>query len=443
MSLEDYCSVQENVNCSLGTTGGANEKLTPAIDPVLLSACIHCGLCLPACPTYLATGREMESPRGRLHLIGLWQTGSELIGRRLADHLESCLGCFGCQTACPSGVEYEQILNQARPSLANMRPKRMRRLMRFAFSRILPDYVYLRRLGTLVRLWQKLGGGKVGGNVPAFGIVVGKLLKWQSFLPEIPKFVRLPRQSWMSGPKKGVVQLFSGCVMDILYNPVNHACLRLLTKQRYVACVPEQTCCGALSFHAGETDLARGLAKRNIELFESTQGAIVVTASGCAAMLAGYGQLLKHDQAWSERAESFSRRVKDITEFLSLNEFATKPRCQELKVAYHKACHLVHEQKIEGVVEKLLGGIDGINLVPLEEDDHCCGSAGIFNLTHTELSSTILKRKIAFLKDTGVSVVVTTNPGCMLQLAFGLREAGLDMAICHLAQILDEAYGDG
>src|SRR5262249_2385453 len=401
----------------------------PKIDPQLLAACIHCGLCLPACPTYLATGRETESPRGRIYLMNLWQKGEQLLTPRLAEHIESCLGCFGCQTACPSGVQYEQILNQARPHLARRRPGRLRKLMRFVFDKILPDYPRLRFLGKALRLWQSSGGLNLLAKTRLVAKMTARLARWQEFLPTIPSFTALPRQSWMSGEKKGQLQLFTGCVMDIFYNQVNHACLRLLTAQRQVVSVPDQTCCGALAFHAGETDIAERLARRNIEYFHSQPGPIVVTSAGCGAMLKEYVHLLADDRQWRDAAREFSERVVDVTEFLAAHEFAQAPRRVEARVAYHAACHLYHAQQVRDQPKQLLSAIGGLTIVPLEEAEHCCGSAGIFNLTHTELSLAVLARKMKFIKETGADIVVTTNPGCLLQLEAGAREAGLPVRV--------------
>ncbi|MBX9770501.1 MAG: (Fe-S)-binding protein, partial [Candidatus Obscuribacterales bacterium] len=322
-------------------TNTTNEELSSyKIDLGLLEACIHCGLCLPACPTYQATGRETESPRGRIYLLNLWQRKELELTDRLVEHIDSCLGCMGCQTACPSGVQYEKILNQARPALAQTKNPATRKMMRYIFSKVLPDYGLLRRLAQVLRLWQKTGSENVFDVLPWLKNILGKYNQWRVLLPPVPKFEPLPRQSWAPGEKKGTVQLFAGCVMDVLYNHVNHACRRLLVAQQQVVNVPEQTCCGALAFHAGETDIAQELAKSNIELFETNQGPIVVTAAGCGAMLKGYGELLETDSEWHERAKEFSSRVIDITEFLNQHEFACKPKELKKKVAYHAACHL-------------------------------------------------------------------------------------------------------
>ncbi len=422
-------------------TNTTNEELSPyKLDPELLEACIHCGLCLPACPTYQATGRETESPRGRIYLLNLWQRNELELTDRLVEHIDSCLGCLGCQTACPSGVQYEKILNQARPALAQSKSPASRKMMRYIFSKVLPDYGLLRKLAQVLRLWQRTGSDHVFDVLPWLKNILGKYNQWRILLPPVPKFEPLPRQSWAPGEKKGTVQLFGGCVMDVLYNQVNHACRRLLVAQQQVVNVPEQTCCGALAFHAGETDIVTDLAKLNIELFEATQGPIVVTAAGCGAMLKGYGELLENDNEWHERAGKFSSRVVDITEFLNRHEFSSKPKELKKKVAYHAACHLYHAQKVTSEPVQLLEKVAGLELIPLTDAEQCCGSAGIFNLTHTNLSMKVLAPKIAHIKESGADTVVTTNPGCLMQLEAGIKEAGLSVKAVHLAELLDQAY---
>lgn len=432
----------EAANKLPGTTSSALNCPSGAsvLDPKLLEACIHCGLCLPACPTYLATGRETESPRGRIYILKMWQEGQPM-EPRMAEHLESCLGCMGCQTACPSGVQYEKLLGQARPHLQGFKDKRARKLMAFAFDKILPDYPRLRFLGKMLRMYQQSKLSKLLPSLPIPKKWKKRLQEWESFLPEVPKFKPLPTQSWQSGEKTGEVQVFAGCVMDIFYNHVNHAAIRLLTKQRKIAKVPEQTCCGALAAHAGEIEIARKLAKQNIELFEQTQGDIVVTSAGCGAMLKEYGELLEKDPEWSKRAHDFSARIKDITESLSKGQFSSAPSPINKSVAYHAACHLSHVQKVKDAPVELLRIIPGLKLIPLEEQEHCCGSAGIYNLLHTEMSLKVLDRKMNYLKDTKAQAVVSTNPGCLLQLKAGIANEKMDTEVYHLVELLDESFG--
>lgn len=417
-----------------------NLAASAVVDSTLLSACIHCGMCLPACPTYLATGREMESPRGRIYLLSLLQQGELPPDDRLVQHLDTCLGCLGCQTACPSGVQYGKILDQARPLIASKRSAPIRQMMRFAFSQLLPDYARLKILGKMLRMVQVTGFDRLPEKISPLKKLLGPLAEWREFLPAVPPYEPLPKQSWMSGEKKGEVQLFAGCVMDVFYNHVNHACIRLLTAQKQIVRVPEQTCCGALAFHAGEIDIAKDLAKRNIEYFENLSGEVVVTAAGCGAMLKEYGELFHNEPEWEQRGHQFSSRVRDITEFLADHEFAVPSKPVNKKVAYHAACHLAHAQKIREAPAKLLKQIEGAELMPLNEAEHCCGSAGIYNLMHTELSMKVLDRKMENVGETGADLLVTTNPGCLLQIEKGLRDQGSTMKACHLVELLDEAF---
>lgn len=422
----------------------------PAIDPALLASCIHCGLCLPACPTYLATGREMESPRGRIHLINQWRVGNTEMTDRLAGHIDSCLGCLGCQTACPSGVKYEEILNQTRPYLAAKRSGLARAIMRFSFKQILPRYALLRILGNLLRAWQLLFGTAVLRKLRApattpVGKLIERLIDWEAFTPVVPPQVSLPPSLVPKNANDSTqhVQLFAGCVMDVFYNHVNHASIRLLLKQGHSVDVPKQTCCGALAYHAGEEDIAIELAKQNIDKFGHTTTPVVVTSAGCGAMLKHYGHLLENDRDYAHKAELFSNRIQDITQFLGNNQFPEKPEPLAEKTTYHAACHLAHAQNVRKEPADLLASLntDTENrLVPLVESEHCCGSAGIYNLLNTRMSLKVLDRKLDHIEATGAKTVVTTNPGCMIQLQAGVRERGMPVEVKHLIEVLDEAY---
>ncbi len=430
------------------------------IDQSLLDACIHCGLCLPACPTYLATGRELESPRGRIYLLNLWQQGSEPFSPRMAEHLDSCLGCLGCQTACPSGVNYEAIINHARPQVNATQPYWLRWFRGFLLSSVLPDDSLLIKLGALLRVWQKAHGDRFLRLITRItGLdrlsLVKELMRWQSLLPEISPHRTLSKLTSCTGKEEPVVQLFKGCVMDIFYNQVNHAAFNLLSLQSQIVAVPKQTCCGALAMHAGEKGLASRLAKQNIKEFADNVGPIIVTASGCAAMLKTYHELFAPDDPWHDKAKTFSARVQDLPEFLAKHDLppaqptnvrAQMPKC----IAYHAACHLAHAQGIRLAPKQLLEnfvqsinrvtGHETVTLVPLTEEEHCCGSAGIYNLSHPVLSEQILSRKLEMIKETGADLIVTTNPGCLLQLESGLRSQGMNIKVAHLAEVLAQGY---
>jgi glycolate oxidase iron-sulfur subunit len=434
----------------------------PRIAKDLLESCIHCGLCLPACPTYLATGREMESPRGRIYLINQWQEQFQKNGlpmvERASEHIDSCLGCLGCQTACPSGVNYEELLNSTRALSPGRRSPLARAFMRFSFIHLLPHYGRLLFLGALLRFVQIMRLDEMFVKVTkAIGSppLLGRLASWQMFVPRVLAHTKLPQKTWRSGAKKGQVALFAGCVMDVFYNHVNHAAVRLLKKRSLIVTVPPQTCCGALAFHAGFVDIAEDLAKKNIDLFAGKEDPIVVTSAGCGAMLKQYGHVLAHDALYAESARLFSQRVKDLSETLYTFEATgdagedgssvrvkSKPSSSCEKIVYHAACHLAHAQGVRKEPAALLSeeaALTGAHLYDLPEAEHCCGSAGIYNLLNTEMSLAVLDRKMKFIEESGADVVVTSNPGCMLQIEAGVRVRGLNVKVKHLAEALDEA----
>lgn len=439
-----------------------DQLISPAtgkLDADLLSACIHCGLCLPACPTYLATGRESESPRGRIYLLSLVERGETELAGEAAEHIESCLGCLGCQTACPSGVNYEEILNQARPQLKKSRSKLLRAVLRFSFSQILPSYWFLITGGKVFRFFQSMfpkrerneGTHSVLSGMTASPFV-NRLKAYASFVPSVPRYLSHPKRREAKKQGGSVVQLFSGCVMDVLYNQVNHATARLMTMQGCPVERNDQTCCGALAFHAGEVDIARRLAKENIEKFQSTEGKIVVTSAGCGAMLKEYAHLFAPEDPWYAKATEFSKRVFDVVEVLSPDHIETSSqnsmKAPAASVAYHAACHLAHAQGIHNEPKEILLALQqklaqsgkNLKLVELKEAEHCCGSAGIYNVINTELSLEVLNRKMENIEDTYAEVVVTTNPGCLLQLNAGAELTNLPVKVMHLAEFVSLAY---
>lgn len=432
-------------------------RLAP-VSTELLEACIHCGLCLPACPTYLATGRELESPRGRIYLIAKWQKDSSTI-EKASEHISSCLGCLGCQTACPSGVHYEEILENVRPALALRRSLLARVIMRFSFRQLLPHYGRLRFLGALLRFGQKLGLDRLAASLlrgfrDRTGAIAGqgffaRLAVWPMFTPAVPPHVMLDKivaQENQVSPKAQIgesVQFFQGCIMDVFYNNVNRDAVKCLSRVGTVV-LGKQTCCGALAFHAGDVDIAEELAKRNIEAFANTEGDIVVTSAGCGAMLKTYGHMFAADERYAQKARQFSLRVKDFSEaidetLLSRLPEESRPGKGAQKVAYHAACHLAHAQGVRSEPKAILDALaskGALSQCELPESEHCCGSAGIYNLLNTSLSLKVLERKMDFIEGSGADCVVTANPGCLLQIEAGVKERRLNVKVEHLAQLL-------
>ncbi|MBX9941527.1 MAG: (Fe-S)-binding protein [Candidatus Obscuribacterales bacterium] len=424
----------------------------------LLSSCIHCGLCLPACPTYLVSGLESQSPRGRILAVAKSAEEGSL-SDRAAQHLSSCLGCLGCQTACPSGVHYEEILDSVRPQLAARRTPLLATLMRFSFAKVLPNYWLLRLLGYLLHFVQILGLTKLPYLLRAifpdsFKVAVKVIAKLCDFVTFTPS-MRLPRslakeiertRKKSRSEKMPPLQFFRGCVMDVFYNHVNLDAVRVLASSHNLQ-LPKQTCCGALAHHAGDSDLAVKLAIANIESFQNTDGEIVVTSAGCGAMLKSYEHLL---QGWQEtalnedlieRARLFAGRVRDFSEVYAASlkdsdadEFISGGR---KKVAYHAACHLAHAQGVRSQPEAILDYLSKVGLierVELENSEHCCGSAGIYNLINTETSLAVLDAKMDCLEKCGADVVVTANPGCLLQLEAGVKARRQNVKVMHLAE---------
>jgi len=376
----------------------------------------------------------------------------------MAEHLDSCLGCFGCQSACPSGVNYEAIFNKAKEQVNTVSPLWQRLPRYLAFKWLLPNDILLKLSGKFLRLWQLSGMDKTTKQALQHfdrSPLIKEILRWQSLLPVVPEHLTLPFLTTGGDEKADLVNLFKGCIMDIFYNDVNRESMALLALSSSAVYVPAQTCCGALALHSGENELAYKLACENIDKFASSAGPIVVTASGCAAMLKSYPELFAKNSEWHGKAEAFSSRIQDLPEYLAQKEFALSAESvnnitEPIKLGYHAACHLSHAQGIrlapKLILENYAKAINAnsrkrlVELIPLMEEEHCCGSAGIYNLGHPILSERILNRKMEMIKNSGVSAIVTTNPGCILQLQAGIRQQGLDIQVLHIATLLSKAY---
>lgn len=409
-----------------------------------LKACIHCGMCLPACPTYRVTGSEAESPRGRLYLMKKLLEG-QLEPEAVSPHLDQCLACHGCETVCPSAVEYGHILLSTREDLAKRDTSRTRQFKRFVFSKVLPNHRLLVLGGKLLRFYQQSGlqmlvrGLKLLQPWP-------QLANQEKLLPHLP-----PRKALSSGmgfgdPTGETVALLTGCVMDIFYNPVHWDTIEVLAANGYWVVLPEQGCCGALAHHAGETNITRTLAKQLIDkTLKINPQWIVVNSAGCGSSMKEYGGMFTTDSLYAEKAAEFSEKVMDVMELLAKKPLAPfKNYSIYEKVTYHAACHLYHVQKVQQEPLRLLSQIPGIELVPLTDMQACCGSAGLFNVEHPGLSGEILDTKMEQLQTAcqqgGASTVVTGNPGCLLQLEKGVRDSQLPMKVRHPISILADAY---
>jgi glycolate oxidase iron-sulfur subunit len=407
--------------------------------------CIHCGLCLSVCPTYVQLGSEVDSPRGRIYLINAMGEGRVPVSSPAFEkHMLLCLECRACESACPSGVRFSLMMNEARAAIREQKKVTgwAAFLRRFVFGTALPSRRVLHAGFRLLRLYQKSGLQKLVRVSRVLRLFPKKLQLMEALLPEVPHYpgYRLPEPAAAHGRSR--VSFFQGCIMPELFGPVHEATLRVLQRNDVSVCSPSrQTCCGALHLHEGESKLALDLARRNINAFEE-DGAdfVIVNAAGCGAMLKEYGELLKDDPDYAGRAARFSRRVKDIAEFL--DELGIRSGMGEIRarITYDDPCHLLHGQGIKAAPRNLLRSIPGIELVELRDSDRCCGSAGIYNITHPEMASAILAEKIDNLSRTGADIVASGNPGCLLQIRQGLRAAQISMETAHPVELLDRAY---
>jgi len=402
-----------------------------------LDACVHCGFCLQACPTYVALGDENDSPRGRLVIMrGLVAGTLSPWDEDVHTHIDRCLGCRACETACPSGVPYGELLEATRATLpANPRHSSAARLVLWLFSR---DAWLLAALFA-ARLLRASG-------IPA---LLSRLPGQVGFAMAMLAATRSPVRSRAYRPEgtgaRGTVAVLRGCVMHGLYRGTNRATERTLIANDYaVVHAPGQQCCGALHAHAGDLDTARALARANVAALEASEADFVaINAAGCGAMIKAYGALLGDEPAFADRAAVIAERARDVTELLAEAGPArgsSLPFAQRVTVTYDPPCHLMHAQRVTSAPLALLAAVPGIDLVPLADADQCCGSAGIYNLTEPELAAAILAPKVACIVETAASLVATGNPGCLMQIGAGLIRAGSRARTVHPVDLLDASY---
>lgn len=401
-----------------------------------LDMCVHCGFCLQACPTYLALEDENDSPRGRLVLMRALLEGEVgLTDDAVTQHLDRCLGCRGCESACPSGVPYGRLLEAARATIATQRPiPPVARLILAVFQR--PWVLRLALAASRVMRWTRL---------PA---LLSRLPQRQGFPFAMLASTQPPLAAGDYTPDESAdgatrVAVLGGCVMEGLFTATNRATERVLLVNGYaIAAAPGQGCCGALHAHAGDDHAARVLARRNIEAFENSGATwIAVNASGCGAIMKEYGHLLADDPDWSSRAVAMAARVRDVSELLVLTgPVPGAPLREDPVVTYDAPCHLQHAQRVVRPPLAVLGAIPGLRLVPLPDSDQCCGSAGIYNLVEPETSERVLEAKLDRIAGTSADLVATGNPGCLMQIGAGLRMRGAATRTIHPVDLLDASY---
>ncbi|HET7559964.1 MAG TPA: heterodisulfide reductase-related iron-sulfur binding cluster [Limnochordia bacterium] len=412
--------------------------------------CIHCGLCTAACPTYLETGSEADSPRGRIHMMRSVAEGRVPLDENLVFHLERCLDCRACQTACPSGVEYGRLIEDARARIEQkgLRSRRDRLLLALLRDRLFPYPGRMRLALWPLRVLQRLFRGRERTLQRLMRLLPGNLAGMAELVPPVvQKSAPLAAETTAQGEERYRVALLAGCVGSVMFGHVNAATARVLARNGCRVVVPQQQgCCGALHSHTGAVEAAKAFARRNIAAFAAAAGerpfdAILVNAAGCGSSLKEYGHLLADDPEWAERAKTFSGRVLDVSEFLARIELEppkANPGVDE--ITYHDACHLLHGQGVRHQPRTLLRKLPGVELVPLVEADICCGSAGIYNLVQPEMADDLLHRKVEHIAATRAKVVVTGNPGCALQIRLGLNRAGIAAEVLHPIELLDRAY---
>jgi glycolate oxidase iron-sulfur subunit len=408
------------------------------LDP-LIDKCVHCGFCLPTCPSYLLLGQEMDSPRGRIYMMKAGVEGRLPISTPVREHFDTCLGCMACETACPSGVRYAPLVEATRASIERQhtRPAGDAAFRQLLFQ-ILPHPNRLRVLAAPLALAGALR------RMPALvRLMPRRFRNLLRLAPEAARPAQIAERTAAEGTPRLRVGLVTGCVQQVFFGDVNEATARTLAAEGCDVLTPRtQGCCGALSLHAGQDRDARTFAKHLIAAFEDatsigTLDAIVVNAAGCGSTMKQYGELFRDDPLWAERAHAFASKVRDVTETLASLEPRAPRHPLQLRVAYHDACHLAHAQGVRREPRAILSAIPGVEIVPIAENDICCGSAGIFNLVQPEMAAQLGKRKADNIAAAKADVVATSNPGCILQIRAASRDAGQQTPVVHIVQLVD------
>ena len=412
----------------------------------LLHKCIHCGMCLPVCPTYNITYQEQSSPRGRIRLMKSVHDGSLDLSSEFVHEMYFCLDCQACQTACPAGVEYGKLVEDARHLIGQHHKEPfLLHLIKSIVLRILSSKSMTKTAARCVRWYRKSGIFEAVERSAILSLVSDRLHAKHAMLPAISgEFFdeSTPEVLLPAGKPRGRVAFLSGCVMNVVFSEIHRHAVGVLLANNFEVIIPkQQVCCGSLHNHNGEQEAAKDLARQNIDAFDSLQvDALVVDSAGCSAFLKEYGHLFADDVVYAAKAKRISESVKDITEFLSETGFTIPTAPLNKRITYHEACHLVHTQKISRQPRKLLQSIPGVEFLELPEATWCCGSAGIYNVTNFDDSMGMLERKMNNLISTNADIVVTANPGCHLQLQYGIKRRGLNAVVMHPVSLLFQAY---
>ncbi|MGJ5672056.1 MAG: (Fe-S)-binding protein [Nostochopsis sp.] len=415
-------------------------------DPKLIDSCVHCGFCLATCPSYRVTGKEMDSPRGRIYLMDAINEGEIALNTASVEHFDSCLGCLACVTTCPSGVQYDKLISATRHQVERNYSRGLwDRLVRLLIFSLFPNPDALRILLVPLLVYQRLGFSKFVRKTGLLKNISPRLAAMESILPEITleSFQdNLPDVILARGEKRYRVGMILGCVQRLFFSSVNEATVRVLTANGCEVVIPKsQGCCAALPEHQGQTEQAKALARQMIDSFANAGvDYVIINAAGCGHTLKEYGHILQDDPEYREKAKEFAAKVKDAQEFFATVGLTTKlsPLASKtLNLVYQDACHLLHGQKISVQPRQLLQQIPGVKLKEPLDAAICCGSAGIYNMLQPDIAEELGKQKVRNLLDTGADLIASPNPGCSLQIQKHLELQGKDVAIMHPMELLD------
>jgi glycolate oxidase iron-sulfur subunit len=409
--------------------------------PDLINQCVHCGFCLPACPTYALWGEEMDSPRGRIYLIKMASEGATAMTENWVRHFDTCLGCMSCMTACPSGVDYGKLIEATRAQIERQHPRPLaERLHRGMIFALFPRIGRLRLLRGVLSIYQRSHVQALVRASKILKLFPARLQAMETLAPKVVPKEQIPAITPALGTKRKRVGIMLGCVQREFLSPVNAATVRVLAAEGCEVVAPtEQGCCGALMVHAGEEEPALKLARRMIDTFEKENVETIITnAGGCGSNVKDYGHLLRDDNAYGERARRFSEKCKDISEFLQeLGPARATRHPVRLRVAFHDSCHLQHAQGVRTQPRALLSAIPELELLEIPESALCCGSAGIYNLVQPKTADELADRKAGHIAPLKPDVVATGNPGCQLQIGAALDRQGQAVPVVHTIQIVD------
>jgi glycolate oxidase iron-sulfur subunit len=436
--LGETGSIVEPVDLGMPAPGGAFDEHHPP-DAALIGDCVHCGFCLPTCPTYVLWGEEMDSPRGRIYLMKEGLEGEPMTDS-MVSHWDACLGCMSCVTACPSGVQYDRLIEQTRAQVERRHERgRGDKALRALIFSLFPHPKRLRLVRGPLRVIQGTGLDRALRRTGLLARMSPQLAAMESLAPRLGKPEPLPPHLPAKGERRAVVGLLTGCVQGAFFPGVNAATARVLQAEGCDVVVPQgQGCCGALSVHNGREPEAQRYARGLVETFEETGvERVVVNAAGCGSTMKEYAELLADDPAYADRARAFAEKVRDVSEILDELGPVAPRHPLPMTVAYHDACHLAHAQGVRAQPRTLLTGVPGLELKEIAEPELCCGSAGIYNILNPEPARELGDRKAANIVATGAQVLVTANPGCLMQVTSAIERSGHPMGMAHTVEVLD------